>query len=250
MPRSMPRVPQPAPVRLGASADAVRDVASSCSARPRRRTTVRSSSRPTGVPSARSRDRPDARARRRRRRSSPHADAAGSSIPFFGWFFRPLVRGRAATARSPTPSPRSAAELDGAPEPAPPPARRRPADRRRSPTSRRRCSPPRRPRPRSTTFAERAVRPARRPDQRLVRRVRRALSVALAITRVGALLALFATALADRRGRRRSILIGVVGSAVACARLRRRADARRLHRRAGAPARRSSSRRSPSPASR
>ncbi len=40
---------------------------------------------------------------------------------------------------------------------------------------------------------------------------------ALAITRLGALFALFAIAIADRRGRRRSILIGVVGSAIACA---------------------------------
>jgi MFS family permease len=43
------------------------------------------------------------------------------------------------------------------------------------------------------------------------------LSVALAVTRVGAVLALFATALADRRGRRRAILLGVAGSAAACA---------------------------------
>jgi MFS family permease len=42
------------------------------------------------------------------------------------------------------------------------------------------------------------------------------LTVALTITRVGALFALIPTALADRRGRRLSILIGVVGSAVAC----------------------------------
>jgi MFS family permease len=39
----------------------------------------------------------------------------------------------------------------------------------------------------------------------------------LALTRVGALFALFVTALADRRGRRRSILIGVIGSSIACA---------------------------------
>jgi MFS family permease len=39
---------------------------------------------------------------------------------------------------------------------------------------------------------------------------------ALAITRLGALFALFAIAIADRRGRRRSILIGVLGSAIAC----------------------------------
>jgi MFS family permease len=43
------------------------------------------------------------------------------------------------------------------------------------------------------------------------------LGVALAITRVGALFALFATAIADRRGRRRSILAGVIGSSIACA---------------------------------
>jgi MFS family permease len=42
------------------------------------------------------------------------------------------------------------------------------------------------------------------------------LTVALAITRIGALFALIPTALADRRGRRVSILIGVVGSAAAC----------------------------------
>jgi MFS family permease len=42
------------------------------------------------------------------------------------------------------------------------------------------------------------------------------ISVALALTRVGALLALIPTALADRRGRRWSILIGVGGSAAAC----------------------------------
>ncbi len=43
------------------------------------------------------------------------------------------------------------------------------------------------------------------------------ISVLLAVTRAGALIALFITALADRRGRRRSILIGVVGSAACCA---------------------------------
>jgi MFS family permease len=42
------------------------------------------------------------------------------------------------------------------------------------------------------------------------------LSVALAVTRFGAIVAIFATALADRRGRRRAILLGVSGSAIAC----------------------------------
>jgi MFS family permease len=42
------------------------------------------------------------------------------------------------------------------------------------------------------------------------------IGVALALTRLGALFALFAIAIADRRGRRRSILIGVVGSAIVC----------------------------------
>jgi len=41
-------------------------------------------------------------------------------------------------------------------------------------------------------------------------------SIALAITRIGALIALIGIALADRRGRRNSILIGVIGSAIAC----------------------------------
>ncbi len=43
------------------------------------------------------------------------------------------------------------------------------------------------------------------------------IGVALALTRLGALFALFAIAIADRRGRRTSILVGVVGSAVVCA---------------------------------
>ncbi|HWS46580.1 MAG TPA: MFS transporter [Acidimicrobiia bacterium] len=43
------------------------------------------------------------------------------------------------------------------------------------------------------------------------------IGVALAVTRFGALIALFAIALADRRGRRRAILFGVIGSAVVCA---------------------------------
>jgi MFS family permease len=42
------------------------------------------------------------------------------------------------------------------------------------------------------------------------------LSIALAVTRIGALIALLGIALADRRGRRTSILIGVVGSGIAC----------------------------------
>src|SRR4051812_14635570 len=44
-----------------------------------------------------------------------------------------------------------------------------------------------------------------------------ALSTALAITRIGSLIAFAGIALADRQGRRRSILIGVAGSAIACA---------------------------------
>jgi MFS family permease len=43
------------------------------------------------------------------------------------------------------------------------------------------------------------------------------MGTALATTRFGALLALVAVALADRRGRRRAILIGVAGSAACCA---------------------------------
>lgn len=43
------------------------------------------------------------------------------------------------------------------------------------------------------------------------------ISLLLAITRIGALIALPVTALADRRGRRRAILIGIAGSAIVCA---------------------------------
>ena len=43
-----------------------------------------------------------------------------------------------------------------------------------------------------------------------------AFSIALAITRIGALIAFIGIALADRRGRRLSILIGVAGSAIVC----------------------------------
>jgi MFS family permease len=43
-----------------------------------------------------------------------------------------------------------------------------------------------------------------------------AFSISLALTRIGALIALLGIALADRRGRRLSILIGVAGSAVVC----------------------------------
>ena len=43
-----------------------------------------------------------------------------------------------------------------------------------------------------------------------------AFSISLAVTRIGALIALIGIALADRRGRRLSILIGVAGSAVVC----------------------------------
>ena len=43
------------------------------------------------------------------------------------------------------------------------------------------------------------------------------LTIALALTRIGALIALIPTALADRRGRRTSIMLGVLGSAFACA---------------------------------
>jgi len=43
------------------------------------------------------------------------------------------------------------------------------------------------------------------------------LTIALALTRIGALIALIPTALADRRGRRRMIILGVALSALACA---------------------------------
>lgn len=143
-------------------------------------------------------------------------EASGTvTIPFFGWFFRPL----AAIARRRARDHALAvlrAELDGAPEPRPP-----------KPVM---GLPP-------VAFA---------PDQAILLATASAavavvsfssalfgqlagpigdafgasdakLGVALALTRIGALFALVATAVADRRGRRRSILIGVVGSSAVCA---------------------------------
>lgn len=141
--------------------------------------------------------------------------AGDIDLPFFGWFFRPLVaiahrRTRAhaiATIR---------AALAG--EPAPPPVRGVVG------------LPPVAFGPEQVTFIATAsaataiVSFAAALFGQLSGPISDSFGVstagigdALAITRLGALFALFAIAVADRRGRRRSILIGVVGSAVACA---------------------------------
>jgi MFS family permease len=136
-------------------------------------------------------------------------------IPFFAWFFRPLVaigRRRAVAYAVAT----LQADIAGGPEPSPPkPVVGLPpvsfSDRQ------------------STLLATAAAAVAvvsfcsalfgqlADPISETFNASDATLSNALALTRVGALFALFVTALADRRGRRRAILIGLVGSAIACA---------------------------------
>jgi MFS family permease len=208
----MPRVPRDAPVRVAAPIDAVRDAAV---------TRLDARVEPDGslrLPSP-----------------APDPDVAvvldlvseGETtivfarqvgrlrLPFFGWFFRPLV---AAAGRRGC---RYAIETlrhvcEGAPEPPPPRGVLGLPDEPFSPEQ-------------ATLLATAAAAVAvvafgsalfgqlADPVQEAFDASDTKLGVALAITRAGALVALFVTAIADRRGRRRSILIGVVGSAVACA---------------------------------
>jgi MFS family permease len=142
--------------------------------------------------------------------------AAGEiDIPFFGWFFRPLVsvahrRSRAYVAAT------LQAAVEGGPGPAPP-----------KPVT---GLPPVAFSPEQATFIAAASAAAAivaftsalfgqltSPISHSFGASDATIGVAFALTRLGALFALFAIAIADRRGRRRSILVGVVGSAVVCA---------------------------------
>ena len=138
-------------------------------------------------------------------------------IPFFGWFFRPLVaRSRTAATRAHAIATLRAALGRRARAPA---GRTggRPAACRVQPRAGRPSSRPRRPPPRSCRSRPRSSVSCPSPISHSFGASTRRIGDALAITRLGALFALFAIAVADRRGRRRSILIGVVGSAIACA---------------------------------
>jgi MFS family permease len=143
------------------------------------------------------------------------ASTGAIDIPFFGWFFRPLVAIAHRRARVHAIETLRAA-LDGRPDPAPP----------RSVVG----LPPVAFSPEQATFIATASAATAivsfsaalfgqlaSPISHSFGASDATIGVALALTRLGALFALVAIAIADRRGRRRSILVGVVGSAVVCA---------------------------------
>ena len=156
-------------------------------------------------------------------------------LPFFGWFLGPLIRvaGKRKVAYAIA---RLRHQLDGAPEPEPPrsvvglPSVPFSAEQGVLLASASAAVA-------LTTFASALFGQLAGPIGDSFDTSDATLTNALAITRVGAILALFATALADRRGggdgdppRRR-------GHRVRLRAVRGRADARRLHLRAGPPAR-------------
>jgi MFS family permease len=135
-------------------------------------------------------------------------------LPFFGWFFRPLVRIAHRRARKHAVATIEAA-LDGRPLPPPPkpviglpPVAFGPDQATFIATAAAGTA--------IVTFAAALFGQLSGPISHSFGASDATIGDALAITRLGALFALFAIAIADRRGRRRSILLGVVGSAIAC----------------------------------
>ena len=136
-------------------------------------------------------------------------------IPFFGWFFLPLVRIAHRRTRSHAVETLRAA-LDGRASPAPvktvvalPPVAFSPEQATFIATASAAVA--------VVTFAAALFGQLSGPISDTFHASDATIGVALALTRLGALFALFAIAIADRRGRRTSILVGVVGSAVVCA---------------------------------
>jgi MFS family permease len=135
-------------------------------------------------------------------------------LPFFGWFFRPLVRIAHRRARNHAVATIEAA-LAGNPLPPPPkpvvglpPVAFGPEQATFIATASAATA--------IVTFAAALFGQLSGPISHSFGASDATIGDALAITRLGALFALFAIAIADRRGRRRSILLGVVGSAIAC----------------------------------
>jgi MFS family permease len=136
-------------------------------------------------------------------------------IPFFGWFFLPLVRIAHRRTRAHAVETLRAA-LDGRASPRPvktvvglPPVAFSPEQATFIATASAAVA--------VVTFAAALFGQLSGPISDTFRASDATIGVALALTRLGALFALFAIAIADRRGRRTSILVGVVGSAVVCA---------------------------------
>ncbi len=206
----MPRVQRPAPIRLAAPVSAVRDAAvAGLNARIDADGTLRTGA--DGEPGT---------------ALAMHLDGDGEGtrlaiepvgridIPFFAWFFRPMlaiahkreVAYAEATLRH---------ELEGAPPASPPkpviglpPVPFDGAQAGLLATASLATA--------AVSFAAALFGQFADPISRAFHASNATISFALALTRIGVLFALFATALADRQGRRRSILIGVVGSAIAC----------------------------------
>ena len=136
-------------------------------------------------------------------------------IPFFGWFFRPLVRIAHRRARAQAIATLRAA-FEGRPNPPPlrtvvglPPVAFSPEQATFLATASAAVA--------VVSFASALFGQLSGPISDSFGASDATIGVALALTRLGALFALFAIAIADRRGRRTSILVGVVGSAVVCA---------------------------------
>jgi MFS family permease len=135
-------------------------------------------------------------------------------LPFFGWFFRPLVRIAHRRARRHAVATIEAA-LAGRPVAAPPkpvvglpPVAFLPEQTEFIATASAATA--------VVTFSAALFGQLSGPISHSFGASDATIGDALALTRLGALFALFAIAVADRRGRRRSILLGVVGSAIAC----------------------------------
>ncbi|GIU87627.1 MAG: hypothetical protein KatS3mg009_2142 [Acidimicrobiia bacterium] len=208
----MPHVPRPSPARLAAPADAVRRAAREhLGARDHADGTLRYRAsevagdyevvldvRPAGDVSV------------------VAARADGSlGIPFFGWAFRPLA-GVALRRNQEHALATLRHALEGAPRAAPvrpvlglPPVAFAPDQARLLATAAAALA--------VVTFGGALFGQFADPVSESFAASDAQLGVALAVTRLGALASLVVAAFADRRGRRRSILVGVVGSAVACA---------------------------------
>jgi MFS family permease len=209
----MPRVPQPAPVRIGASIAAVRVAAIE------RLRAVEEADGSLVIPT------PEAPSDDLVTVLTLRADGAGTyvtarrrgsiQIPFFGWFFRPMARvagNRAAAHAIAT----LQHVLEHAPAPKPPSGviglpnvgfSMEQATLLASASAAVAVA----------TFTSALFGQLADPIGDSFGASDAQLGVALAVTRVGAIVALFATALADRRGRRRAILLSVIGCTVACA---------------------------------
>jgi MFS family permease len=208
----MPRVPQSSRVRLAAPIDAVRaaaveQLAAETSADDQLRVAAGGDGQPSTL---------TLRLRGDGRGTVVEATSAGDPhIPFFGWFFRPLfaierrrrVNHAIGTLR---------AAVEGGPAPPPPkgvwglpPVAFQPEQVTLLATASAAVA--------VVAFSNALFSQFAGPIGDTFHVSDARFGVLVAITRIGAVLALFATAIADRRGRRRSILAGVIGSSIACA---------------------------------